>query len=101
ADAVRLKGAVAGVNVKLEKVGGIGGALRTIHTARACGLRVMLGCFCASSVSLTMAAHLAPLADWCDLDGHLLVADDPFLGMVAPSGRIILPAEPGLGVRPR
>ncbi len=72
-----------------------------IDAARAAGLRVMIGCFCASSVSLTAAAQLAGQADWCDLDGHLLVANDPFVGLVAPGGRMKLPDGPGLGVRPR
>lgn len=100
-DVAKLVGCVDGVNVKLEKAGGITGGLAVIEAAWAAGLQVMVGCFCASSVSLTMAAQLAPLADWCDLDGHLLVADDPFRGMTAAEGRIMLPQRPGLGVAPR
>ena len=51
-----------------------------IHTARACGLKVMLGCMISSSASTTAAAHLSPLVDFADLDGHLLVANDPWEG---------------------
>ncbi|MCC7491984.1 MAG: dipeptide epimerase [Fimbriimonadaceae bacterium] len=100
-DVLRLRGSIAGVNVKLDKVGGLSAALRTIHVARACGMRVMLGCFGASSVSLAAAAQLAPLVDWCDLDGALLVSDDPFAAMTAPDGRITLPDRPGLGITVR
>jgi L-alanine-DL-glutamate epimerase-like enolase superfamily enzyme len=101
ADVPRLCGAVDGVNVKLDKVGGLSAGLRAIHAARACGMSIMLGCFGASSVSLTAAAQLTPLVDYPDLDGHLLVADDPFRGMIAPNGRITLPQTPGLGLERR
>ncbi len=101
ADIPELVGRVDGVNLKLDKSGGLGPGQALIDAARAAGLRVMIGCFCASSVSLTAAAQLAGQADWCDLDGHLLVANDPFVGLVAPGGRMKLPDGPGLGVRPR
>lgn len=101
ADVLRLTGKVHGVNVKLDKAGGISGSLQLIQTARAAGLKVMCGCMAASSVALTAAAHLAPLVDWCDLDGHLLLADDPFCGMTAPAGKILLPESSGLGIRSR
>lgn len=101
ADVPRLAGVVDGVNVKLHKCGGLTAARHLIATARACGLRVMTGCFCASSVAMTQAAQIAPLVDWSDLDGHLLVANDPFRGYTAPGGRITLPHEPGLGLAVR
>jgi L-alanine-DL-glutamate epimerase-like enolase superfamily enzyme len=96
-----LAGAFHGVNVKLDKAGGLREALRMIHTARACGLGVMLGCMIASSVSTTAAAHLSPLVDFADLDGHLLVANDPWEGVVVRDGRLVLPDRPGLGLRKR
>jgi len=99
-DVPRLVGAVDGVNIKLEKVGGLSAGLATLHAARACGLKVMLGGFGCSSVAVTTVAQLAPLADWKDLDGALLIANDPFTGLTAPEGRIRLPDGPGLGVRP-
>jgi len=97
-DVARLWGAVDGVNVKLDKVGGLSAGLRAIYAARAAGLGVMLGCFGSSSVSVTATAQLAPLVDWPDLDGALLVADDPFSGVTIDSGRIGLSALPGLGI---
>jgi L-alanine-DL-glutamate epimerase-like enolase superfamily enzyme len=99
-DVPRLAEAYDGVNIKLDKAGGLREALRTIHTARACGLAVMLGCMISSSLSTTAAAHLSPLVDHADLDGHLLIANDPWSGVEVRAGRLILPDRPGLGVRP-
>ena len=87
-----------GINIKLMKAGGIQEALKMIHTARAVGLKVMLGCMIESSVAITAAAHLSPLADWADLDGNLLIGNDPFRGVTVSHGRLILNDEPGLGV---
>jgi L-alanine-DL-glutamate epimerase-like enolase superfamily enzyme len=99
ADARRLAGRVHGVNVKLRKAGGVWSALQTLQEARRLGLRTMIGCFIESSVGITAAAHLASLADWLDLDGAVLVRDDPFEGARWDRGRITLPEGPGLGVR--
>ena len=96
-----LAGAYHGVNVKIDKAGGLREALRMIHTARACGLQVMLGCMISSSASTTAAAHLSPLVDFADLDGHLLVANDPWEGVAVRDGRLVLPDRPGLGLRER
>jgi L-alanine-DL-glutamate epimerase-like enolase superfamily enzyme len=90
-----------GVNIKLDKCGGIGPARAQIAAARAAGLQVMLGCMVSSSLSITAAAHLAALADVVDLDGHLLLADDPFVGVVLREGRLRLPGGPGIGARRR
>jgi len=94
-----LLGCVDGVNVKLAKAGGIRGALAMIHTARAMGLRVMIGCMVESAVASTAAAQISPLADWADIDGPFLVAHDPFAGVTYRDGNLVLPAAPGLGVR--
>jgi len=96
-----LAGACHGVNVKLDKAGGLREALRMIHTARACGLQVMLGCMISSSASTTAAAHISPLVDFADLDGHLLVSNDPWRGVEVEDGRLMLPDRPGLGLVPR
>lgn len=96
-----LYGCIDGVNVKLAKAGGIRGALETIHTARAMGLKVMIGCMIESSVAATAAAHLSPLCDWADLDGPLLVARDPFTGVRYDGATMHLPDAPGLGVAER
>lgn len=87
-----------GINIKLMKAGGIQEALRMIHTARALQLKVMIGCMIESSLAVTAAAHLSPLADWADLDGNLLIRNDPFCGVKVSGGRLILNDLPGLGV---
>jgi L-alanine-DL-glutamate epimerase-like enolase superfamily enzyme len=99
-DVLKWAGIADGVNIKLMKCGGIHEALDCILTARAAGLQVMLGCMVESSLGITAAAHIAPLADYCDLDGNLLITNDPFEGVKATQGIISLPEEPGLGVRP-
>jgi L-alanine-DL-glutamate epimerase-like enolase superfamily enzyme len=100
-DLPKLFGCVDGVNVKLAKTGGIRGALAMIATARAMGMRVMIGCMVESSVAATAAAHLSPLADWADIDGPFLIARDPFSGVEYDRGKLVLPNAPGLGVRER
>ncbi len=99
-DVPKLAGCASGVNVKLAKCGGIRGALRMIHTARAHGMLVMLGCMVETSLGIAAAAQISGLVDFVDLDGAMLLADDPFEGLVYDNGRILLPEEPGLGVKP-
>jgi L-alanine-DL-glutamate epimerase-like enolase superfamily enzyme len=101
ADLAGLQGVVDGVNVKLAKTGSIGEAVRLMTAARALHFGVFLGCMVESSLGIAAAAHLAPLADWVDLDGHLLLSDDPFEGLRLEAGRVLPdPDAPGLGVRP-
>jgi L-Ala-D/L-Glu epimerase / N-acetyl-D-glutamate racemase len=98
-DLPKLYGCVDGVNVKLAKTGGIRGALAMIHTARAMGMKIMLGCMVESAIAATAAAHLSPLVDWADIDGPFLTARDPFAGITYDRGKIVLPDAPGLGVK--
>ena len=100
ADVPRLAEGYHGINVKLQKCGGIREALRLIETARSCGLKVMLGCMVETSVGIAAAAHLGPLVDWLDLDGNLLISADPFQGHPVVEGRIRLGPGAGLGVEP-
>ncbi|MEM9119075.1 MAG: dipeptide epimerase [Cyanobacteria bacterium P01_F01_bin.56] len=97
-DVVRLAGQVHGINIKLMKAGGLSEALRMIHTARACGLDIMFGCYSDSAISNTALAHLAPLADHLDLDSHLNLTDDPFHGATMQAGCLIPQDAPGLGL---
>ena len=92
-------GIVEGVVVKLSKTSGIREALRAIHTARALDMQVMIGSMVETTLAITAAAHLSPLCDYADLDGPLLLSNDPFWGVVYEGGRLILPDLPGLGVR--
>ena len=100
-DVPRMAGRVDGINIKLMKCGGISQALKMIATARAHHLQVMLGCMVESSVAITAAAQISPLVDYADLDGALLVANDPFEGVQIERGKMALPDRPGLGVRRR
>ena len=87
-----------GINVKLDKAGGIMESYRWIKMARALGKKVMLGCMISSSCTCTAAAHLSPLVDYADLDGFLLIANDPYTGVTVKDGKLILPKGPGLGL---
>jgi len=88
-----LADAYDGVNVKLMKCGGIQPALQMIDTARSFGMKVMIGCMIESSIGITAAAHLSPLADYADLDGNLLIANDPYRGVTVENGRLALVSE--------
>jgi L-Ala-D/L-Glu epimerase len=99
-DIPKLREAFDGVNVKLDKAGGILEAYRMIEVTKAMGMKTMLGCMVSSSVSVTAAAHLSPLVDYADLDGNLLIANDPFHGVRVEKGKLLLPSRPGLGLTP-
>jgi L-alanine-DL-glutamate epimerase-like enolase superfamily enzyme len=88
-----------GINIKLAKSGGIREAVRMAHTARALGLGVMLGCMVESGLSIAAGAHIASLCDHVDLDGNLLLAEDPWPGVQFVDGVQIPSDQPGLGVR--
>jgi L-alanine-DL-glutamate epimerase-like enolase superfamily enzyme len=97
-DIPKLKDAFDGVNVKLDKSGGMLEAYRMIQIAKALGMKTMLGCMVSSSVSVTAAAHLSPLVDYADLDGNLLISNDPFHGVLVEKGKLVLPTGAGLGL---
>lgn len=97
-DILPLADRVHGINIKLMKAGGLTEAIRMIHTARACGLKIMFGCYSDTSLLNTALAHLSPLADYLDLDSHLNLVDDPFIGASCQQGRVIPNHFPGLGI---
>jgi L-alanine-DL-glutamate epimerase-like enolase superfamily enzyme len=97
-DIPKLKDVFDGVNIKLDKSGGLLEAYRMIAIAKSLGMKTMLGCMVSSSVSVTAAAHLSPLVDYADLDGNLLIANDPFHGVTVEKGKLILPRKAGLGL---
>ena len=87
--------------MKLQKCGGVAAARAMITAAHERGLKVMLGCRAAeTSVAIAAAAHLAPAVEWADLDGNLLITDDPFRAVRVEKGRFVFPDRPGLGVVP-
>jgi L-alanine-DL-glutamate epimerase-like enolase superfamily enzyme len=98
-DVPRVAGRCDGIVVKLQKCGGLLSALQHVQTARAHGLKVMMGCMVESGLGISAATQLAPLCDLLDLDGNLLLANDPFDAVAAHGGQLTMPAGPGLGAR--
>lgn len=98
-DVARCAGYFHGINIKLTKCGGLTPARRMITQARDLGLRVMVGCMTESSVGISAIAQLLPLLDYADLDGSLLIANDPATGVTFDYGRIIYADENGTGAR--
>jgi L-alanine-DL-glutamate epimerase-like enolase superfamily enzyme len=96
-DVPALQAAFDGINIKLMKCTGLREAMRMIATARACGMKVMVGCMIESSVGITAAAQCSPLIDYADLDGHVLISNDPFDGVTIVDGKLELPDRPGIG----
>jgi L-alanine-DL-glutamate epimerase-like enolase superfamily enzyme len=82
------------VNIKLVKTAGISGAYETLVAARSAGLRRMLGCMIESSILISAAAHLAELTDYLDLDGNLLISNDPYQGPSARGGLLSFAEAP-------
>ncbi len=99
-DIAELSTAYDGINIKIQKNGGLLKARKMVYTARAHGMKIMLGCMIESSVGITAAAQLSPLVDWADLDGNVLISNDPFTGARNEDGKLILSDSPGLGVAP-
>ena len=100
-DVPGLKGVFHGINIKLMKCTGLREGMQMIHTARACGLKIMAGCMIESSVAISAAAQLSPLIDYADLDGAVLTRNDPFDGVNIVEGKLVLPDRPGIGVAKR
>jgi L-alanine-DL-glutamate epimerase-like enolase superfamily enzyme len=98
-DLKKIQGAYNGINIKLMKCGGLRAAYVMIGMARALDLKVMMGCMTETSCAVTAAAQLSPLVDWADLDGNLLIENDLFEGIKIVDGKIILPDDPGIGIR--
>ena len=99
-DVRRAAGVYDGINIKLMKSTGMHEAYQTASLARALGMKVMLGCMTETSCAVSAASQLAPLVDWADLDGNLLIANDIFDGMKIVDGKVTIPNRPGIGVVP-
>ncbi len=97
-DVEKAVGVFDGINIKLMKCTGLREAHRMITVARALGLKVMLGCMTETSCAISAAAQLSPLVDWADLDGALLIKNDPFRGATLVEGKMMPTNAPGIGV---
>jgi L-alanine-DL-glutamate epimerase-like enolase superfamily enzyme len=101
ADVPEIADRAAIANIKLMKCGGLREARRMVAAARAHGLEAMLGCMIESNASIAAACHLAPVVEYADLDGSLLLAEDPYEGVGMANGRIELDSDrAGTGARP-
>ena len=98
-DLIKYREVYSGVNVKLMKCGGVRSAYIMMKAARSLGMKVMLGCMTETSCGISAAASLSPLADWCDLDGNLLISNDPYEGIKIVNGKVTLSDKPGTGLR--
>ncbi|MDD7089887.1 MAG: enolase C-terminal domain-like protein [Bacteroidales bacterium] len=98
-DIPSIKGAYAGINIKLMKCTGMREAWKMLNYARAEGMKVMVGCMTETSCAVSAAAQLSPAVDFADLDGNLLISNDRFEGMTVVDGKITLPDRPGIGLK--
>lgn len=96
-DVKKCRGLFHGINVKLMKAGGITPALRMIREAKAMGMKTMVGCMTESSVGITAIAHIAPLLDYVDMDGAMLLSKDTAQGVTITPGGVIFPKGNGIG----
>ena len=97
-DVKRAAAAYDGINIKLMKSTGMHEAYQMAVLARSLGMKIKLGCMTETSCAVTAAAQLAPMVDWADLDGNLLIANDRFDGIKIVEGKVTIPDRPGIGV---
>ena len=97
-DVPSVKGVYHGINIKLMKCTGMREAWKMVNYARAEGMKVMIGCMTETSCAVSAAAQLSPAVDFADLDGNLLITNDPFRGMKVVDGKITLSGLPGIGL---
>ncbi|HEY3373188.1 MAG TPA: dipeptide epimerase [Prolixibacteraceae bacterium] len=98
-DVIKAHGVYSGINIKLMKCTGMREAHQMLTLARSLGMKVMIGCMTETSCAVSAAAQLSPKADWADLDGNLLISNDPYSGMQVVSGKVTLIDRPGIGIK--
>jgi L-Ala-D/L-Glu epimerase len=98
-DLMKIHGVYNGINIKLMKCTGMREAHQMLTLARSLDMKVMIGCMTETSCAISAAAQLAPKADWADLDGNLLISNDPYSGMQIVDGKVTLVDKPGIGVK--
>ena len=97
-DVKKAYGVYSGINIKLMKCTGMREANNMVILARSLGMKVMLGCMTETSCAISAAAQLSPMVDWADLDGNLLISNDPYKGVAVIDGKVILNDNPGIGL---
>lgn len=99
-DVLRAHGVYDGINIKLMKSTGLQEAYKMAVLAKSLGMKIMVGCMTETSCAVSAAAQIAPMCDWADLDGNLLISNDCFDGMKIVDGKVTLVDKPGIGVTP-
>jgi L-alanine-DL-glutamate epimerase-like enolase superfamily enzyme len=98
-DVLKVHGVYNGINIKLMKCTGLREAHQILTLAQSLDMKVMIGCMTETSCAVSAAAQLAPKADWADLDGNLLISNDPFSGVQIVDGKVTLEDKPGIGIK--
>ena len=89
----------SGINIKLMKCTGMREAHKMVNLAKSLDMKILIGCMTATSCSISAAAQLSPVIDWADLDGNLLISNDPFEGVKVVNGKLELTDRPGIGIK--
>jgi L-alanine-DL-glutamate epimerase-like enolase superfamily enzyme len=97
-DVPKIKGVYSGINIKLMKCTGMREAHKMLILAKSLDMKVMIGCMTETSCAISAASQLAPQVEWADLDGNLLIKNDPYFGTKIIDGKIILNDIPGIGL---
>lgn len=98
-DLIKMKDVYSGVVIKLMKCTGMREANKMLNLARSLNMKVMVGCMTETSCAISAASQLSPMVDWADLDGALLIKNDPFEGMKVIDGKVTLTDYPGIGLK--
>jgi L-alanine-DL-glutamate epimerase-like enolase superfamily enzyme len=98
-DVIKAYGVYNGINIKLMKCTGMREAHQMVTLAQSLGMKVMIGCMTETSCAISAAAQLSPKADWADIDGNLLITNDPYAGMQIKDGKITLNDDSGIGIK--
>lgn len=97
-DVLKIKGVYSGINIKLMKCTGLREAHKMLAIAKASQMKTMIGCMTETSCAISAASQLSPQVDWADLDGNLLIKNDPYCGTIIVEGKIVLKDKPGIGL---
>lgn len=98
-DVIKAHGVYSGINIKLMKCTGMREAHKMLDLARSLNMKVMIGCMTETSCAISAAAQLSPMVDWADLDGNLLIKNDPYEGVLVVDGKVTLTDYPGIGLK--
>ncbi len=97
-DVIKAHGIYSGINIKLMKCTGLREAHKMVNLAKSLDMQVMLGCMTETSCAISAISQLAPEADWADIDGNLLIGNDPYEGTLIVDGKVTLTDAPGIGL---